>query len=208
MSRHEKRPGHDEPVLVTGGLAALPPGRRTRVPAARGDRAEHPSRPRRARSAPEVDTPPPAAVAGGLADAFDEVGNGVAGATPDDGTQVDADVQRDPPAADQRDPSDRPGAHGYPAYDVVLEQLAHRFAYVESWGDDRIEDLLRLGYVPFPGFVGQDGLRALAVRPVAANPHRSPVLAFRGTAVVADILEDFNSAGIGANRFARHHAAI
>jgi pimeloyl-ACP methyl ester carboxylesterase len=98
-----------------------------------------------------------------------------------------------------------------PAYHVILEQLAHTYAYgrgdvktLEGWGyeiasehEDPSSGFRVVGFKPMaPGATDPDG-----------NPLR-PVTAFRGTANGGGAMDDANQEGIGTFQFSRNEKEI
>lgn len=98
-----------------------------------------------------------------------------------------------------------------PGYHVILEQLAHTYAYgkgdvstLDAWGyelnaehEDKNSGLRVVGFTPkTPGATDPDG------KPL------KPVVAFRGTANGGGALDDANDQGIGTFQFSRNEKEI
>ena len=97
-----------------------------------------------------------------------------------------------------------------PAYHVIVEQLAHKYAYgagdeatLESWGyeiaaehEDSSSGFRVISFSAMNGAMDPDG------KPL------KPVVAFRGTANAGGALDDVNNQGVGTFQFSRNEKEI
>lgn len=99
-----------------------------------------------------------------------------------------------------------------PAYitgDIMYEQLAHRFAYRDKLTAEDHEWLTSQGLQCKGTTKGKHGLAMMAFVPLPGfDGMRRPVLAFRGTDDMRDVLDDFNANGVGAAQMAVNEGLI
>ena len=96
----------------------------------------------------------------------------------------------------------------YPGIDVVLEQIAHRFAYHDPLSDEDQATLTSWGYQPMSPIHLPGDLQLMTLRPAPGHRELSPVMAFRGSFEVQDFIEDANGTGVGMFQFSRNEAVI
>jgi pimeloyl-ACP methyl ester carboxylesterase len=96
----------------------------------------------------------------------------------------------------------------YPDIDVVLEQIAHRFVYHDTLSAEDQQQIGELGYQAWTPLQLPGDLQIMGLQPLPDRQGVAPVLAFRGTSSVDDLIEDANQEGVGMFQFCRNEPII
>lgn len=95
--------------------------------------------------------------------------------------------------------------------DEVYETLAHEMVYEDELSGDQRQTLRQLGFRPRPLVtdpVSDFQMRGFIPLDNEAGSNRTPVLAFRGSESIQDVLDDLNERGIGALQMRRNLNSI
>lgn len=105
--------------------------------------------------------------------------------------------------------ANNPNAVPYIAGDIMYEQLAHRFAYRDSFTKEDHDWLHVQGLEARNVIKGKNGFSMVAFVPLPGfDGKRRPVLAFRGSDDAKDMLDDFSSHGVGSAQMAGNEGLI
>ena len=95
--------------------------------------------------------------------------------------------------------------------DAVYETLGHEMVYEDTFSSAQRRTLTTLGFRPRPLVtdpVSDFQMRGFAPLENEAGSSRTPVLAFRGSESIADIIDDLNTQGVGALQMRRNLNSI
>lgn len=95
--------------------------------------------------------------------------------------------------------------------DAVFETLAHEMVYEDELSRDQRQTLRELGFRPRPLVtdpVSDFQMRGFIPLDNEAGSGRTPVLAFRGSESIQDVIDDLNERGIGALQMRRNLNSI
>jgi pimeloyl-ACP methyl ester carboxylesterase len=90
--------------------------------------------------------------------------------------------------------------------DSLYEHLAHRFAYKKTLSPEDHKYLEQHNLKFGEHIRGHGGLDMMTFIPL--NGNQPPVLAFRGTSEIPDVVDDANAEGVGANQMAMNEGLI
>ncbi len=95
--------------------------------------------------------------------------------------------------------------------DAVYETLAHEMVYEDELSRSQRQTLRELGFRPRPlvtDLVSNFQLRGFVPLDNEAGSNRTPLLAFRGSESIPDVIDDLNERGIGALQMRRNLNSI
>jgi hypothetical protein len=95
--------------------------------------------------------------------------------------------------------------------DAVYETLAHEMVYEDELSSDQRQTLRELGFRPRPLVtdpVSDFQMRGFMPLDNEAGSDRTPVLAFRGSESIQDVIDDLNERGVGALQMRRNLNSI